>query len=129
MHRVCRTFAFAMISEGDSIECTADVTLVARQRLEPPVADPDRAAESMFSPKLAWIIGGFIDQSLNGHVLTIGLCPLVAAENMAEMAYVNVLRLVREVRRQTNWQLHVEAVRITVPGVGWAESSWAVLEP
>lgn len=129
MHRVCRTFAFAMIYKGNPIECTANVTLAAQQRPEPPVTDPDRAAESMFSPELEKIVGGFINQSLNGHVLTIGLCQLVAAENMAEMVYINVAALTRKALRQTNWQLRVEAVRIVIPGVGWAESSWSPLEP
>lgn len=128
MHRVCRTFAFAMIHEGNPIECTADVTLAARQRPDLLYTDPDMRAEPMFSHEVARIVGELINRRINGYD-TGGLCQIATAENMAETVYAHVASLTREARRKTAWQLHVEAVRITIPGVGWAESSWSPLEP
>lgn len=82
----------------------------------------------MFSSELRDVVGEFVAQRLNCYPLTAER-ELTVAEDLAEMVYVEVTALTREARRQTNWQIHVEAVRITIPGVGWAESSWSPLEP
>ena len=128
MHRVCRTFPFAPTREGVPIVCTVEVTLAARRRPEPAVADPGSASDSMFSPKLRDVIAELVAQRLNGYQLTAEH-ELTMAEDLAEMVYINASRITREARRQTNWKIHVEAARVVVPGVGWAESSWAPLEP
>lgn len=111
MRRLCRIFPFEVIYWRVVVPCQVEVTFASTEQMGP-----------ICSPEVVNLIEAYINTHLHGQTIDDSDSLLGVFDPLTQMVCIDTMHQTRELRKESDWRIIVEAVRIVVPGVGWVEN-------